>query len=141
MDCYTGLLKIASGTQIPIKEKDIVYVILSNSQEVCLGDVIYILGLVERLLSLEVLYITRFKSRGTAAGYQLLKDNKVVVWEKQAGWSIFLNWVEYRNTLIVNYSIAKRLQYTQIVLSIDKLTAKKQELIHHYLGYLEEKMF
>ena len=79
MDCYTGLLKIASGTQIPIKKKDIVYVILSNSQEVCLGDVIYILGLVERLLSLEVLYITRFKSRGTAAGYQLLKDNKVVV--------------------------------------------------------------
>ena len=84
MDCYTGLLKIASGTQIPIKKKDIVYVILSNSQEVCLGDVIYILGLVERLLFLEVLYTAGFKSRGTIADYQLLKDDKVVAWGKQA---------------------------------------------------------
>lgn len=51
----------------------------------CLRNVIYILGLAERLLSLEVLYIVRFESRGTAVGYQLLKDDKIMVWEKWAG--------------------------------------------------------
>ena len=43
-----------------------------------LENVIYIPGLVERLLFLEVLYIARFESRGTAAGYQLLKNNKIM---------------------------------------------------------------
>ena len=63
---------------MPIKEKGIVCVVLPNSQEMHLGDVIYILGLVERLLFLEVLYTAGFKSRGTIADYQLLKDDKVV---------------------------------------------------------------
>ena len=63
---------------MPIKEKGIVCVVLPNSQEMDLGDVIYILGLVERLPFLEVLYTAGFKSRGTIADYQLLKDDKVV---------------------------------------------------------------
>ena len=74
-------------------------------------------------------------------GYQLLKDDKIVAWEKWARQSIFLDWVEYRDALLVDYSIVKRLQYTQIVLSVDKLTAKKQELIYYCLDYPGEKHF
>ena len=52
-----------------------------------------------------------------------------------------MDWIEHRNALLVDHGIAKRLQYTQMALSADESTAKKQELIHCCLGHPGEKCF
>ena len=49
--------------------------------------------------------------------------------------------MKHEDTLLVGPDVAKRTQYTQIVLSADEITAKKQALIHHCLGHLGRKQF
>ena len=64
MDPCAGMLKIVSGTQMPIKGRGIVKIQLLNGQEARLERVIYILGLEENLLSLEVLHLAGYELRG-----------------------------------------------------------------------------
>ena len=56
-----------------------------KDQQVRLGRVIYVLGLAENLLSLEVLHLARFESRGSSQEYKLSKDGKTVVFGKRIG--------------------------------------------------------
>ena len=65
MDPYTGTLKIASRTQMPIKGRGIVKIQLPSGQEVRLERVIYVLGLEENLLSLEALHLAGYELRGS----------------------------------------------------------------------------
>ena len=65
MDPCAGTLKIASRTQMPIKGRGIVKIQLPNGQEVRLGRVIYVPGLEENLLSLEVLHLAGYELRGS----------------------------------------------------------------------------
>lgn len=85
MDRCKGTLKIASGTQMPIKGRGIVRISLPKGQEVRLGSVIYVPGLAENLLSLEVLHLARYKSRGSSRGYELRKDGKTVAHGERIG--------------------------------------------------------
>ena len=64
MNPSLGMLKIASGTQMPIKGRGIVKIQLPNGQEVRLGRVIYVPGLAENLLFLEVLHLAGYKLSG-----------------------------------------------------------------------------
>ena len=54
---YRGTLTITSGTRMPIEGRGIVKFSLSNGSRARLGDVIYVPGLVENLLFLEVLHV------------------------------------------------------------------------------------
>ena len=65
MDPYTGTLKIASRTQMPIKGRGIVKIQLPSGQEARLERVIYVLGLEENLLSLEALHLAGYELRGS----------------------------------------------------------------------------
>ena len=65
MDPCVGTLKIVSRTQMPIKGRGIVKIQLSSGWEVRLGRVIYVLGLEENLLSLEVLHLAGYELRGS----------------------------------------------------------------------------
>ena len=49
--------------------------------------------------------------------------------------------VKHKDTLLVSPDVAKRMQYTQMALSADEATAKKQALIHHHLGHPGRKQF
>ena len=95
-----------------------------------LGSVSYILGLAENLLSLEVLHLAGYESRGSSQGYKLLKNGKVIAYGKWVGWSTYLDAVKYRDALFVGPNIAKRMQYTWLALSADEVMAKKQELVY-----------
>ena len=106
-----------------------------------LGSVIYVLGLEENLLSLEVLHLARYELRGSLQGYKLMRNGKTVAYRKKIGWSIYLDAVKHVNALLVGPDVAKRTQYAWIALSADEATAKKQELIHHCLGHPGQKQF
>ena len=67
---------------MPIKGRGIVKIQLPNGQEVRLGRVIYVPGLEENLLSLEVLHLAGYELRGSLQGYELLKNSKVVAYGK-----------------------------------------------------------
>ena len=49
--------------------------------------------------------------------------------------------MKHKDTLLVSPDVAKRMQYTQMALSADEATAKKQALIHHHLGHPGRKQF
>ena len=70
---------------MPIKGRGIVRIQLLNGQEVRLGRVIYVLGLAENLLSLEVLHLAGYKLRDSLQGYELLENSKVVAYGKCIG--------------------------------------------------------
>lgn len=63
-----GNLTIASGTRMPIEGRGIVKFSLPNGLKARLGGVIYVPGLAENLLSLEVLHLAGFESRGSYQG-------------------------------------------------------------------------
>ena len=67
---------------MPIKGRGIVKIQLLNGQEVRLGRVIYVPGLEENLLSLEALHLAGYELRGSLQGYELLKNDKVIVYRK-----------------------------------------------------------
>ena len=70
---------------MPIKGRGIVKIQLPSGQEARLGRVIYVPGLEENLLSLEVLHLAGYKLRGSLQGYELLKNDKVMAYGKQLG--------------------------------------------------------
>ena len=49
--------------------------------------------------------------------------------------------VKYKDALLVSPDVAKRMQYTQMALSADEATAKKQALIHYQLGHPGRQRF
>ena len=103
---------------------------LPSGQEVRLGSVIYVLGLAENLLSLEVLHLAGYELKGSLQRYKLLKNSKVVAYRKWVGWSTYLDAVKYRDALFMGPDIAERMQYTWLALSADEVMAKKQELVY-----------
>lgn len=113
-----------------IKERGIVRIQLPSSQKARLGGTIYVLGLAENLLSLEALHLTGYESRGLLWGYELIRNSKVIAYGKQVGWSTYLDAVKHRDALFAGPDVAKRMQYTWLALSADKVMAKKQELVH-----------
>ena len=60
---------------------------------------------------------------------------------KQLGWSTYLDAVKHRDALLGGLEVAKRMQYTQLALSVDEATAKKQELVHWWLGHPRRQRF
>ena len=126
---------------MPIKGRGIVRIQLLNGQEVRLGRVIYVPGLEENLLSLEVLHLAGYELRGSLQGYELLKNSKVVAYGKWLGQSTYLDAVKHKDTLLGGLENAKRMQYTQLALSVDEATAKKQELVHWQLGHPRRQRF
>ena len=66
MDLCQGSLTIVSGLCMPIRGRGIVRFDLARGQQVRLGGVIYVLGLAENLLSLKMLHLARFESRGSS---------------------------------------------------------------------------
>lgn len=140
MDWCEGMLKIASETWMPIKERGIVWIDLSRGQA-RLGEVIYVSGLVENLLFLEALHLAGFESQGSSTEYELSRNRKTVAYEKWIGWSTYLNSVKHVNALLVGPGVNKQMQHAQMTLSADKTTVKKQELIHHCLSHSERKQF
>ena len=133
MDKCRGTLIIASGMRMPIKGRGIVKFSLPKGSEVRLGSVIYVPGLEENLLSLEVLHLAGFESRGSIKGYELRKDGKVVAKGKRIGRTTYLDAVKHVDALLVD---SKRInQHARLALSADKETAMKQELVHRCLGH------
>lgn len=100
-----------------------------------LGGVIYVPGLAENLLSLEALHLANYVLTGSKEGYELKKNGKIVAHGKRIGQSTYLDSVKHENTLLVSPNVAKRTQYTQMALSADEATARKQTLIHSRLGH------
>ena len=47
--------------------------------------------------------------------------------------------VKHRDALLGGLEVAKRMQYTQLALSVDEATAKKQDLVHRWLGHNDDK--
>ena len=97
---------------MPIRGRGIVRFDLARGQQARLGGVIYVLGLAENLLSLEVLHLAGYELRGSSQGYKLMKNGKTVTYRKQVGQSTYLDSVKYENTLLVGPDVAKRMQYT-----------------------------
>ena len=141
MDPCQGSLTIASGLRMPIRGRGIVRFDLARGQQARLGGVIYVPGLAENLLSLEVLHLAGFESRGSSRGYELSKDRKTVAFGKRIGQSTYLDSVKHKDTLLVSPDVAKRMQYAWMALSVDEAMAKKQALIHHCLGHPGRKQF
>lgn len=79
------MLKIVSGTQMPIKGRGIARIQLLSGQDVRLGGVIYMLGLAENLLSLEALHLADYKLKGSSSSYELKKNSKIVTYRKREG--------------------------------------------------------
>ncbi|EYE90608.1 uncharacterized protein EURHEDRAFT_510308 [Aspergillus ruber CBS 135680] len=136
-----GNLTIASGTRMPIEGRGIVKFSLPNGKKARLGGVIYVPGLAENLLSLEVLHLAGFESRGSIKGYELRKDGKVIAKGKRIGRSTYLEAVKHVNALLVGPGVAKRKQHARLALSADEETAIKQRLIHRRLGHPGRKRF
>ena len=66
MDLCQGSLTIVSGLYMSIRGRGIVrFNLVRKGQQARLGGVIYVLGLAENLLSLEVLHLARYESRGS----------------------------------------------------------------------------
>ena len=141
MNLCQGSLTIASELCMPIRGRGIVRFDLARGQQVRLGGVIYVLGLAENLLSLKMLHLARFESRGSSRGYELTKNGEIVAHGKRVGWSTYLDTVKHRDTLLVGPDVAKRMQYAQMALSADEATAKKQALIHYQLGHPGRQRF
>ena len=97
---------------MPIRGRGIVRFDLARDQQVRLSGVIYVPGLAENLLSLEVLHLAGYELRGSSQGYKLMKNGKTVTYRKQVGQSTYLDSVKYENTLLVGPDVAKRMQYT-----------------------------
>ena len=70
---------------MPIRGRGIVRFDLVRGQQARLGGVIYVLGLAENLLSLEVLHLARFESRGSSREYELTKNREIIAYEKRVG--------------------------------------------------------
>ena len=49
--------------------------------------------------------------------------------------------VKHRDALLDGLEVTKRMQYTQLALSTDKVIAKKQELVHQQLGHPGRQRF
>ena len=49
--------------------------------------------------------------------------------------------VKYKDALLDGLENAKRMQYTWLALSVDEATAKKQELVHQWLGHPRRQRF
>lgn len=128
-----GNLTIASGTRMPIEGRRIVTFSLPNGLKARLGGVIYVPGLAENLLSLEVLHLAGFESRGSIKGYELRKDGKVVAEGKRIGRSTYLEAVKHVDALLVEPKRTK--QHARLALSADDEIAMKQRLIHRRLGH------
>ena len=140
MDRCTGTLKVASGTQMPIKGRGIVKINLLKGQA-RLGGVIYVPGLAENLLSLEALHLAGYESRGSTHGYELQKNGKTVAHGKRLGRSTYLSSVNHINALLTGPDVNMRRQYARMALSADEVTAKKQELVHRRLGHPGRQRF
>ncbi|BCR87868.1 uncharacterized protein ACHE_40432S [Aspergillus chevalieri] len=136
-----GHLIIASGTEMPIKGRGIVRFNLPNGMSARLGRVVYVPGLAENLLSLEVLHMAGFQSIGSRKGYVLKKDGKVVAQGKRDGRTTYLHSVRHVNALFIGPKAAKRQQYARMALSADEQTRMKQELIHRRLGHAGRSRF
>jgi hypothetical protein len=130
-----GRLIIASGNQMPIEGRGIVKFNLPNGSTVRLGNVIYVPGLAENLLSLEALHMAGFQSQGSERGYELLKDGKVVAKGKRTGRTTYLDSVVHMDAIFTGPKLKIARQYARMALSADEKIRKKQELVHRRLGH------
>ena len=150
-----GTLTIASGVHMPIEGRGIVRFNLPNKSTVRLGNVIYVPGLAENLLSLEALHIAGFESRGSVKGYTLLKDGKIVAKGKRIGRSTYLDRIMHANALYVKPEQARKCDEfigkpdERSVIQLlsgraaraEDETEQRREIIHQRLGHPGKRRF
>lgn len=133
-----GTLTIASGVHMPIEGRGIVKFSLPDGSKVRLGNVIYVPGLAENLLSLEALHIAGFESRRSIRGYTLMKDGKVVAKGRRIGRSTYLDGITHMNALYVKPERARRAEFVsngRIARAHGDETERRRGLIHQRLGH------
>lgn len=138
---HRGKLGIASGTSMPIKGRGIVRFKLPNGMVVRLGNVIYVPGLAENLLSLEALHLAGYETQGSKRGYEIRKDGKIVARGKREGKTTYLDSVVSRDALKLGPSIGKMRHYASMAMETHSTLDRKRELIHRRLGHPGRKRF
>ena len=138
---YRGTLGIASGYSMPIRGRGIVEFILPNGDLVRLGDVIYVPGLAENLLSLEALHLAGFETTGCKDGYEVRKKGKLVATGRRDGRTTYLESVTSRDALKTGPSITKMQQNARMAIVTHSDVDVKRALIHRRLGHPGRQRF
>lgn len=129
-----GTLTIANGLRMPIKGRGTVKFSLPDGKQARLDNVIYVPGLAENLLSLEVLHKAGFVSVGSKDGYDILKNGTPVAKGKRTGYSTYLESVTDANALLTGVMHRRRVYRAWLATDIDEIDMKRN-LIHSRLGH------
>lgn len=138
--CF-GTLTIANGVQMPIKGRGVVRFMLKESP-VRLGNVIYVPGLAENLLSLEALHMAGYKSVGSRQGYAIIKNGSMLARGKRIGRSTYLHSVANQDALLIKPAQRRHMQIAKRADDGgEDVIERKRELIHRRLGHPGKKRF
>lgn len=133
---YKGILTIANGQAIQMKGKGTVTFKLPNGQVVRLGEVLYIPGARENLMSMDLLLDNGIEHSCTSeTNYTFTKQGKTIARGRRIGKASYLEWVDNTDSLFTGPEIGVGHQSHEHETYFAESTISQKELMHRRLGH------